>query len=194
MTSRVTLISPAISAALREARFNDGCPLDASGLKLAQASAGALPPVDRAWVAPVVRCRETAEALELDATVVPELAGLNVGRWRGASLAEVSTQEPAAVGEWLADPDSAPHGGESVRDFCDRIAAWLESAAEPAGRGVAVVEPEVVRAVGVRVLGAPESAFWRIDVPPLSTTELSGRAGRWNIRLGQPLRRPTEPF
>ncbi|MEU7576301.1 histidine phosphatase family protein [Streptomyces sp. NPDC041068] len=193
MTSRVVLISPAISGALREARFDDRCPLDASGLRRARASAEGLPPGDRAWVSPSVRCRETAEALGLDAAVVPALVGLDVGRWRGATLAEVSAREPEAVSQWLADPDSAPHGGESVRDFCDRISAWLDGAAESPGRSTAVVDPEVVRAAGVRVLGAPQSAFWRIDVPPLTATELSGRAGRWNIRFGQSLERAPGP-
>ncbi|MXM63879.1 histidine phosphatase family protein [Streptomyces sp. HUCO-GS316] len=187
MTSRVMLISPAISGALREARFDDGCSLDAAGLRLARTAAGALRAADRGCVSPTVRCRETAGALGLDAVVVPELTGLDVGRWRGATLAEVSAREPEAVALWLADPASAPHGGESVRDFCDRIAVWLDSAARPAGRTVAVVDPEVVRAAGVRALGAPESAFWRIDVPPLTATEFSGRSGRWNLRVGQPL-------
>ncbi|MFE9438197.1 histidine phosphatase family protein [Streptomyces sp. NPDC006602] len=187
MTSRVTLISPAISAALREARFDDGCPLDAAGLRLARSAAGTLTAVDRAWVSPAVRCRETAEALGLDAVPVPELTGLDTGRWRGAALAEVSAKEPEAVALWLADPTSAPHGGESVREFCDRIAAWLASAARFEGRTVAVVDPEAVRAAVVRTLGAPDPAFWRIDVPPLTATEFSGRSGRWNVRLGQPL-------
>ncbi|MBC2904790.1 histidine phosphatase family protein [Streptomyces cupreus] len=84
----------------------------------------------------------------------------------------------------MADPASAPHGGESVRDFCDRI---VESAERLAGRTVVVVDPEAVRAAVVRALGAPESAFWRIDVPPLTSTEFSGRSGRWNLRIGQPL-------
>ncbi|MFJ8632493.1 histidine phosphatase family protein [Streptomyces sp. NPDC093568] len=187
MTSRVMLISPAISLALREARFDDGCPLDATGLRRARSAAGTLTAVDRAWVSPSVRCRETAEALGLDAAVVPELTGLDMGRWRGAALAEVSAREPEAVSLWLADPASAPHGGESAREFCDRIAAWLDSAARLDGRTVAVVDPEVVRATVVRTLGAPEPAFWRIDVAPLTATELSGRSGRWNLRLGQPL-------
>lgn len=194
------LISPAISLALREARFDDGCPLDAAGLRLARTAAGTLTAVDRAWVSPSVRCRETAMALGLDAAVVPELAGIDMGRWRGATLADVSAKQPEQVALWLADPASAPHGGESVREFGDRIAAWLESTARLDGRTVAVVDPEVVRAAAVRVLGAPEPTFWRIDVPPLTATELSGRSGRWNLRLGQPLGgtqpgtgRPTEP-
>jgi broad specificity phosphatase PhoE len=181
-----------MNAALREARFDDGCPLDAAGVRLARAAADALKAPDQAWVSPTVRCRETAGALGLDAVEVPGLAGLDVGRWRGATLAEVGAREPEAVARWLADPESAPHGGESVRALCERVARWLETVAGdggPAGatRTVAVVEPEVVRAVVVRVLGAPESAFWRVDVAPLTATGFSGRAGRWNVRAGRPL-------
>ncbi|MFF3371944.1 histidine phosphatase family protein [Streptomyces sp. NPDC002680] len=191
MTSRVMLISPAISAALREARFDDDCPLDESGLRLARVAAGTLPPVSRVWVSPTVRCRETAQALALDTVSGPGPAGLDAGRWRGATLTEVTEKEPEALAQWLTDPQSAPHGGESVHALCDRVARWLDdTAAQVTGRSIAVVEPEVVRAVTVRVLGAPESAFWRIDVPPLTATELSGRAGRWNVRVGGRLGAP----
>lgn len=187
MTSRVVLISPAVTAALREARFDDGCPLDASGLRRAQAVAGTLPAAERVLSSPTVRCRETAAALGLDAVEAPELAGLDAGRWRGATLAAVGAEEPQALARWLADPDAAPHGGESVRAVCDRVARWLDTMAERTGHTLAVTEPELVRAAVVRALGAPESAFWRTDVPPLTAVELSGRAGRWNVRLGRPL-------
>ncbi|GAB2728048.1 histidine phosphatase family protein [Streptomyces bullii] len=181
------LISPAITAALREARFDDGSPLDTTGLRQAQAAAGTLPASARAWASPSVRCRETATALGLAAVADPRLAGLDAGRWRGATLAEVGAREPEALARWLSDPESAPHGGESVRALCDRAAAWLDAAARTEGRTVAVVEPELVRALLVRALEAPETAFWRTDVPPLTAVELSGRAGRWNVRVGQPL-------
>ncbi|MER6422871.1 histidine phosphatase family protein [Streptomyces sp. NPDC001137] len=190
MTSRVILVSPAITAALREARFDDGCPLDASGLRQARAAAGTLPAAERVWVSPTVRCRETAGALGLDAVDAPELAALDAGRWRGATLAEVSEREPEALARWLSDPAAAPHGGESVTALCDRVAGWLEAVARTPGRTIAVVEPEAVRAAVVRALGAPESAFWRADVPPLTAVGLSGRAGRWNVRLGQPVGAP----
>ncbi|MFE2301211.1 histidine phosphatase family protein [Streptomyces sp. NPDC059445] len=190
MTSRVILISAAISEALREARFDDGSPVDASGLRAARsaAGAGAVPAGGRLWVSPTARCRQTAEALGLEgAAETPELAPLDVGRWRGATLTEVSAKEPEAVARWLADPTAAPHDGESVVAFCGRVTERLDTAAGFDGRTVAVVEPDVVRALVVRVLGAPEQAFWRVDVPPLTVTELSGRAGRWNLRAGRPL-------
>ncbi|GGX59031.1 phosphoglycerate mutase [Streptomyces fructofermentans] len=214
-----------MGAALREARFDDGQPVEAAGLRLAEAAAGSVPAALRVLVSPSARCRETAAALGLDAVVAEDLSGLDVGRWRGATLAEVGAEEPDAVGQWLADPASAPHGGESVRALCERVAAWLEAVSAPdaegaatgtgadsgsasasasastdgspapspatataaSGRIIAVVEPEIVRAAVVRALGAPESAFWRLDVPPLTATELSGRAGRWNLRVGRAL-------
>ncbi|KUN19841.1 phosphoglycerate mutase [Streptomyces antibioticus] len=187
MTSRVMLISPAISEALREARFDDGCPLDASGLRSAKAAAGTLPTAHRLWSSPTVRCRETADALGLDALDAPELAALDTGRWRGSTLAEVGAAEPEALGRWLSDPEVAPHGGESVAALCARAGAWLDARAAESGRTIAVAEPEIVRAALVHALGAPASAFWRTDVPPLTAVELSGRAGRWNVRMGRPL-------
>ncbi|MET7451993.1 histidine phosphatase family protein [Streptomyces sp. NPDC005574] len=190
MTSRVTLISPAVSRSLREARFDDGCPLDEAGAARARSAEGAFRRPDRAVASPTVRCAQTASALGLDASAVPDLAGLRVGRWQGRTLGEVGAQEPEALVSWMTDPSAAPHGGESVRELCDRVTAWLGSAAEAAGRTVAVVEPEIVRAVVVRILGAPEPAFWRVDVPPLTAVTVSGRAGRWNVRIGEPLGAP----
>ncbi|MFF2809229.1 histidine phosphatase family protein [Streptomyces sp. NPDC058000] len=187
MTSRVTLISPATNPALRQARFDDGSSLDDGGAARAGSAAGSLPAAGQVYVSPTVRCRETAAALGLDGSAGPELAGLDVGRWRGRTLDEVAADEPAELARWLSDPGAAPHGGESVRDLCERVSRWLDACGQVAGRTLAVVEPEIVRAVVVRVLGAPEAAFWRVDVPPLSATELSGRSGRWNLRLGRAL-------
>jgi broad specificity phosphatase PhoE len=189
VTVRVVLVSPATSSSLRQARFDDGASIDAAGAALARAAAGTLPAAARVLVSPGVRSGETAAALGLDALETPELAGLEVGRWRGLTLAEVGAAEPEAVTRWLADPGSAPHGGESVRELCARVGGWLETVPHGEGRVVAVVEPEVVRAAAVHVLGADATAFWRLDVPPLTATSVSGRGGRWNLRLGVPLDR-----
>ena len=178
-----------MNPAVREARFDDGCSIEAAGVARARSAADELRPAAPVLASPTVRCRETAAALGLDARAEPALAGLDMGRWRGRSLDEVGAREPEALARWLADPAANPHGGESVRLLCARVGGWLEEAARSAGRTVAVVEPEVVRAVTVRVLGAPEAAFWRIDVPPLTASEFTGRAGRWNVALGTALGR-----
>lgn len=87
-------------------------------------------------------------------------------------------------GAWLADPRSAPHGGESLLEFITRIGGWLDTRpAEDAAGLLAVAEPAVVRAALVYVLKAPPHAYWRIDVQPLSVTTLTGRSGKWDLLL-----------
>ncbi|MFE6666434.1 histidine phosphatase family protein [Streptomyces sp. NPDC057697] len=191
MTVHVMLISPALNAALREARFDGDAPLDAAGAGRARSAAPAVPPADRQLRGPSERCAGTADALGLHAAPEPALGGWDMGRWSGRRLEEVSAAEPAAVSEWLTDPSAAPHGGESLLELCSRARRWLETPAPAGERGdhrvLAVVEPAVVRALIVGALALPPEAFWRLDVPPLTLTGLSGRSGRWNLRCGQPL-------
>ncbi|MEU1409947.1 histidine phosphatase family protein [Streptomyces sp. NPDC005728] len=187
MTSRVTFVAPATTPSLRRARFDAGDSIEDGAAARARSAARSLRAAERAFVSPSVRCRETAAALGLAAPAVPELSGLDVGRWLGRTLDEVGAAEPEAVAHWLTDPGAAPHGGESVRELCARVARWLDTSGAADGRTVAVVEPEVVRAVVVHVLGAPEAAFWRVDVRPLTATEVTGRSGRWNLRIGHDL-------
>ncbi|GAA2748720.1 histidine phosphatase family protein [Kitasatospora cinereorecta] len=187
MTARVMLIAPAAGAELREARFGADGPLDEAGRTAARAAAGALPTAVPCLAAPSPRCLQSAELLGLTPQSDPRLADLDTGAWRGRRLDEVAAEDPAAVTAWLADPGAAPHGGESVTALLDRVGAWLDGLPDTTGRLVAVAEPAVVRAAVVRALALPPALFWRLDVRPLSLTELSGRAGRWNLRCGSDL-------
>ncbi|WP_222313951.1 histidine phosphatase family protein [Streptomyces cavourensis] len=196
MTVRVTLVSPAMNAALREARFDGDAPLDRAGERAARAAASAVPGAGLVLGGPSQRCRETAAALGLAARSEPALTGWDLGRWSGRRLDEVGAAEPAAVAAWIGDPSAAPHGGESLHELVERVGGWLDGvggeggAAPEAPSVLAVVEPSVVRAAVVHGLALPLEAFWRLDVVPLALTELSGRSGRWNVRLGRPLTAP----
>ncbi|WP_329539401.1 histidine phosphatase family protein [Streptomyces sp. NBC_01358] len=190
MTVRVMLISPGMNAALREARFAGDAPLDDSGLRPARAAAaaGSVPVADQWLRGPSRRCHGTAEALGLRTDTEHALRDWEMGRWSGARLSEVSVDEPDGVAVWLADPAAAPHGGESLLELCARVGAWLDSLhGDSSGRALGVVEPAVIRAAIVHALALPPQAFWRLDVAPLTVTELSGRSGRWNLRCGRPL-------
>ncbi|MFF7728880.1 histidine phosphatase family protein [Streptomyces sp. NPDC008001] len=187
MTVRVMLISPAVTAS-REARFGDDGPLDAAGLRRTRGAAGAVPAAGLVLTAPSPRCRDTAAALGADARAEPALRDLDAGRWRGRGLTELSASEPGALAAWLTDPGAAPHGGESVRDVVARAGTWLDGL--PDGRVLAVTTPAVIRAALVHALALPAESFWRLDVQPLTLTELSGRGGRWNLRCGAPLAVP----
>lgn len=188
LTVRVMLISPALNAALREARFDGDAPLDASGVRRARAAASAVPAADRRVHGPDERCTGTADALGLRSDPEPALRGWDLGRWSGQRLAEVGRDEPGAVSAWLSEPSAAPHGGESLLDLHARVGGWLDSLHREGADNssvLAVAEPAVVRAAIVHALGLPPQTFWRLDVAPLTLTELSGRSGRWNLRCGR---------
>ncbi|MEV6578160.1 histidine phosphatase family protein [Streptomyces sp. NPDC051582] len=113
------------------------------------------------------------------------LSGPDTGAWAGRTLDEVSAEDPAAVRRWLTDPDYAPPGGESVTALIARVGAALAGLAPGTHR--AEVDQAVVRAGVVHALELPAAAFWRLDVRPDTVTTLTGRLGRWNLQLGQPL-------
>ncbi|MCH0568257.1 histidine phosphatase family protein [Streptomyces sp. MUM 136J] len=183
MTVRLTLLAPAPGPALRQARIDADGPLDEAGRRAARAAAPGLPAAGRHLSAPSRRCRETAEALGLDAATETALRDLDLGSWRGRALDELATAEPAALAAWTTDPSAAPHGGESVLDLCRRVSHWLDRLPDDAGRILAVTDASVARAAVLHALSAPPHAFWRIDVPPLGRVLLTGRADRWNLRM-----------
>ncbi|GGW67768.1 histidine phosphatase family protein [Streptomyces xantholiticus] len=188
MTVRLTLVSPATSEALREFRFDDDSPLDPAGTARAEAAAGTLAPAAATYTSPSLRCRRTAQALGLTAAEpLAALAACNMGRWRGQTLEAVAGTEKEAVALWLSDPTAAPHDGESLQDVRNRVAAWLDTLDSRTGHIIAVAEPDVIRAALIHTLSAPDQAFWRLDVRPLTATELSGRDRRWNLRSGHTL-------
>ncbi|MEU3772163.1 histidine phosphatase family protein [Streptomyces sp. NPDC032472] len=112
------------------------------------------------------------------------LRGQDTGRWAGRPLDEVAAEDPDGVRRWLTDPAYAPPGGESLAALTARVGAELAGLAPGTHR--AVVEQAVVRAAVVHALDLPAAAFWRLDVRPGHVTTLTGRAGRWNLRLGEP--------
>ncbi|WP_406194981.1 histidine phosphatase family protein [Streptomyces sp. NBC_01017] len=183
MTVRLTLLCAAAPVE-RDVRFGD-VPLDERALRQAKAAAGALPSVGTLLTAPSQRCTQTAQALGWDVvTAEPALRDIDMGSWRGRTLSEVAASDGAGLATWMVDPGAAPHLGESVAEACLRVAAWLDALPADAGRILAVVEQAVARAAVVHVLDAPQRSFWNVDVPPLSTVQLTGRNGRWNLRMG----------
>ncbi|MYY08885.1 histidine phosphatase family protein [Streptomyces sp. SID4919] len=211
-TIRLTLIAPAGGRDLREARFSGDGPVDPAALARAAGAGAALrgtfPRGTARWVvSPSHRCRATADALwgpapdaapapgpppEDVPEEVPALAGPDMGRWQGRTLAEVSAEDPKSLVSWLSDPAAAPHGGESLLSLRTRVGAWLDTTRDTergsgTGRLVAVVEPDVVRAAVAHALDLPAPAFRRLDVEPLGAVELTGRSGRWNLRVARAL-------
>lgn len=187
MPLRVTFVAAARSTPLLAERFDDDRPLDQAGWDEVQRAAGNLLPLaaaDLRYCSPTPRSRATGDALGYAPLAQLALRDCDMGRWRGLTLGEAMAREPDAVDAWLADPRATPHGGESLLAFISRVGGWLDTRpAEDGGRIVAVAEPAVIRAALVYALKAPPSTYWNIDVRPLSASTVTGRSGRWNLRL-----------
>ncbi|HZZ61508.1 MAG TPA: histidine phosphatase family protein [Roseiarcus sp.] len=181
MTTRLDLVAHGASSATRAARFPDDEAVEASSVVTVEALRGRLRPYDRVLTAPARAARETAAALGVDAGVETALRDCDYGRWRGRALSDVAEREPDGYAAWLDDPGAAPHGGESLTAVIERAGAWLGELLWREGATLAITHASVVRAAIVSALGAGPSAFWRIDVAPLSLARLSGREGRWNL-------------
>jgi broad specificity phosphatase PhoE len=179
-STRVTLLAHAPTAGTVTAAFPVDEPLDARGRAWTEEARGLLPRVGDVRCAPERACRETCAVLDLSATVDDGLCGWNLGGWSGRTLDALATERPDEVAAWLADQSAAPHGGEPLTALLMRVGEWLARVAP--GHTLAVCGPAVVRAAIVTVLGAPAAAFWRIDVAPLTATDLRGGPHRWTVR------------
>ena len=177
---RLLLIRHATTDAVRRAAFPVDEPLDEAGRAAAGALAGRLGRGD-AISSPALRARATAAGAGLEAEVEPLIAECDFGSWGGRSLADVHQADPVGAGAWMTDADACPHGGESLSQLIARVGGWLDAQAALDGRGIVVTHGGVVRAAVVLALGAPPVACWRIDVSPLSVTELHARDGRWTV-------------
>ncbi|MEU6998104.1 histidine phosphatase family protein [Nonomuraea sp. NPDC046570] len=202
----------ATTLAMREPRFPSGLPAgcapaseDADSSSLARVIRLAVEPGTRAFVSPAPAAAQTAAALGLVPVVVTALAEADLGRWGGLPYRTVAAEEPEGLARWLADPDAAPHGGETLAELTARVARWLDSthphtpahtgaapngegAATPGvdgaaggGRVVVVCDAGVIRAALGHVLGIEPGRAGLIDLAPLSTTELTAAREGWRV-------------
>jgi broad specificity phosphatase PhoE len=185
--TRITLVCHATTRALRAATFGGDDSLDEIGKAKAAGLAGSLGRVDHCWTSPALRARETAAAMGLAAVVDERLRECDFGRWTGLRFQQLLFKEPKKLVSWIRDPSSAPHGGESIPQVLKRVAAWIAERGRDPGHTVAVTHSSVIRAAIVHVIEAQLPSFWRIDVAPLSQTDLRTNGRRWVLRSMGPM-------
>jgi broad specificity phosphatase PhoE len=185
--TRITLVCHATTQALRTATFGGDDSLDEVGKAKAARLAGSLGRVDHCWSSPALRARETASAMGLAAIVDDRLRECDFGRWTGLRFQQLLFKEPRKLVSWIRDPSSAPHGGESIPQVLARVAAWIAERGRDPGHTVAVTHASVIRAAIVHVIQAQLPSFWRIDVVPLSQTDLRTNGRRWVLRSMGPI-------
>jgi broad specificity phosphatase PhoE len=189
MLVRLTMICGGATPATRKGAF----PLDEGLEPRSLALAGTMVPrrADRILTSPALRARQIAEAMGIKPSVEPLLAEQDFGHWAGKSFDAVQALNPEGVAAWLGDADAAPHGGESLADVAKRVSGLMDRLIQTSGHTIAVTHAGVIRTAIVHVLGAPLSACRRIDVEPLSLTELRSDGHRWMLRSsGVPVAKP----
>ena len=187
MVTRITLIAHATTKALRAATFGGDDTIDDAGRRKAEALAGSLGRVDRVWTSPARRARETADALRLTATIDDRLRETDFGAWTGMRFGQILARHPLALYRWIKNPGSNPHGGETIPEVMARVASWIGERGKDPGHTVAVTHASVIRAAIVYVIEAQLPSFWRIDVVPLSKTDLRTNGRRWVLRSLGPM-------
>jgi broad specificity phosphatase PhoE len=179
--ARVTFISHAATLAVRRATFPLDEPLVEGEVEKIAGIGWSTPRVHHIFSGPEQRTKQTAEELGLKAAVAMELTDVNYGVWRGKGIEEIQKSDPQGLTAWLTDLEATPHGGDSFAQLIERIGHWMEGRRK-AGHTLAVTHPAVIRAAILFALQGPAQSFWRIDVAPLSRTDLRFDQGRWVIR------------
>jgi broad specificity phosphatase PhoE len=176
--TRLTLVSHAPTDAMRRGRFHSDESVDPRGLRDLTATTFSTD-ADAVFIAPERRTRQTAEGLGLSGGLVPHLADIDFGHWAGLAMDDLPEQD---VLSWLTDTSTLPPDGESIDGLLTRVQSWMGRVSSENRRIVAVTHPAVVRSVVIRTLESPASSFWRVDIPPLTSTTVHFRGGRWTLR------------
>ena len=181
VTTRLTLISHAATQAQRRAAFPSDEPLEQQEISKIALLSWKAPRAHQVFSAPELRTQQTVQALGLAATIAIELRDCDYGIWQGRELSNLQTQDPEGVAAWLTDSGAAPHGGESIASLISRVGRWFDQLKED-GHTIAVTHPAVIRGAVIHVLNAPLSSFWRVDIAPLTLTDLRFNGRVWTLR------------
>jgi broad specificity phosphatase PhoE len=189
LPARITFISHGATSALRRAAFPLDEPVIAEELEKIAAIGWTAPRAQQVLCGPEQRARQTAEALGLQPDWSIEIGDVDFGSWVGRELEDIQTADPSGLAAWFTDMEVSPHGGESFVQLIARVGNWMQRQTV-AGHTVAVTHPSVVRAAILCCLAAPHNSFWRVDIAPLSITDLRFNGKVWTVRsIGCPLDR-----
>jgi probable phosphoglycerate mutase len=138
--------------------------------------------IDAIVSSPLRRTRQTADIVAakagVDVVIDDGFAETDFGEWEGATFGEISKRSPEQLRAWLADPNLAPPGGESMTDTAKRVHAARErTIAEYADAKILVVTHVTPIKLMLRdALDAPLHSVFRIHIDPASVSLIDWRA------------------
>ena len=133
------------------------------------------------FVSPLRRAVETAECLDRDLSIDPDLREIDFGQWERRSFDEISEcDQGKQIDGWSRfDPEFAFPEGESLGAFVTRIARAADRlASNVAQTVVAITHGGVIRAMICHFLGLPPKNYLLFDVRPASITTIDLFDGR----------------
>lgn len=185
MTKRLMLARHARVESQFTGRFlgSSDVPLSPSGRRQAAALAGTLntPDVDRLLVSPLLRATQTAEPLQIEGQIEPDLREIDFGRWEGLTFDEISAAgEDALIARWNDfDLQFSFPNGESLGSFVDRVARTADRLAAGGGKTTLLItHGGVIRLMICHLLGLSARNYLLFDVRPSSITSIDLFDGR----------------
>ena len=114
-------------------------PLGEKGLLQAAEMAKKLPAITAVFSSPLTRAVQTAEAIGLPVTVLPDLREMYAGEWDGLTFEEIRQKYPELYAARFHDLTIPLPGAESYEDGIARFSAAMKASAEAASGDFAVV-------------------------------------------------------
>ena len=139
--------------------------------------------IDVIITSPLQRTVQTAQevATVTGAAVVTDDAfrETDFGAWEGLTFAEVREGWPEEMATWMADPQVAPPGGESLADVDVRVTGALHRVlAERAGQRVLIVSHVTpIKTLVAAALLAPPAALYRMHLDLAALSEVDWYPG-----------------
>lgn len=145
-------------------------------------------PLSVVFTSDLKRTVQTAEAIasayNLPMHPRTSLREIYFGDWEGHSWEEIEAADPAAASSWLkAYPHNTPPGGETFRDFEQRVQNELEALAALAGDNkvmAAVTHAGFIRTALSLISGTPLASI--VAAGYASVTELELVQQKWRIK------------
>ncbi len=140
----------------------------------------------------LIRCRQTAGALETAGLLLPppiiepDLVEQDFGRWQGRSWSDLDAAKEPDLAEFWRDPaNTTPPGGESFATMTQRVSAAMHDiTAAQAGRDIlAIVHAGTIRSALALALDLEPAQALRFAVQPLSLTRLDATIEGWRVEM-----------
>ena len=115
---------------------------------------------------PLIRCRQTAEAMHQPYRIEDDLAEQNMGTWDGLDFETIRRKDPALYQARETDPLLVPPGAETLAQVQERVLPALQRCVDGCSGDVAVfTHASAIQAILASVTGVPLAQSWEFRLP-----------------------------